>query len=107
MRLNEASWNFFLDEFKNDLIIIKYFFSLEENKVLEFVIIYASVIDEKLEEIVKYDVSQKEQLHVHYYKYKQFEVKKFLNNEVSFQTMWEIVEYLKENWRILKLKFLD
>jgi spore cortex formation protein SpoVR/YcgB (stage V sporulation) len=101
---NEIEFSEFLDDKKKDFILVKIMFSEDHSKVIEFVIIYFTIIGEKPVEIVKYDVSRKESLNVHYY-YQKPAKKIFLKKEVNFETVEEILDLIKRNWTKMKIKY--
>jgi len=94
----------FLDNEKENILLIKLILSKDATQIIEFVIIYLTLINNKPIEIVKYDVSRRENLNVHKYYHKQ-EEKSFLNREVNFETVDEIMEYITKNWRKMKLQY--
>ena len=101
---NEVEFSYFLDEKKENMLIVKYLLSNDGEKVIEFVVIYTTIINGTPREIIKYDVSRKETLHAHYY-YQKPTKKVFLQKEVSIETVIEIVDYLEKNWAKLRIKF--
>ena len=103
---NSFEWSYFLDDNKKDTLTIKYIISESEKKVIEFVIIYTTLIEEVPKEVIKYDVSQKERMHAHY-GYHTPPKKVFMEREVSIETVLELVEYIEKNWRKMKLKFME
>ena len=103
---NEQEWSYFLDHEKENTITIKYLLSEDGCKVIEFVVIYTTLINGEPKEVIKYGVSRKEALNVHYY-YQKPERKTYQDKPISFVTMWEFVEYIGTNWRSLRQKFID
>jgi hypothetical protein len=108
----EQQWNEYLGEDGDDTIFYKYKFSPNRNKVVEFVIIYFTLVDGKSYEVVKYDFSEREALHVHSY-YKKPPTKKYLEQKhdaspsETFEEMFKYAEEIKKNWHKMKIKFLE
>ncbi len=99
-------WTYSLDKENQNYILIKLTFSENMNKIIEFVIIYLTMIDNKPNEVVKFDGSEKEPSHKH----KNYEKKKeklFQNKSISYETIEEITNYIENNWRMLKVKYLE
>lgn len=101
---NEIEFSEFLDEEKENFIFVKIMFSENHSKIIELVIIYSTPINEKPVEIIKYDVSRKESLNVHYH-YQKPPKKLFLNKEVNFETVEEIIDLIRKNWRKMLMKY--
>jgi hypothetical protein len=96
----------FLDKEKENLLLVKVMFSDDYSEIIDFVVIYLTSIDEKMKEIIKYDISRKEALNVHY-NYLKNKKKIFLKNKkINYETLEEIIDYIKNNWVSLKLKYL-
>jgi len=103
---NSIEWSYFLGNEKKDTITIKYILSNDGRKVIEFVIIYTTLINEIPKEVIKYDVSKKEKMHTHY-NYQNPPKKIFIEKDISIKTIIEIVEYIEKNWIKMKLKFME
>lgn len=110
---DEQQWSEFLDEEDGpDTLFIKYKYSKSKNKVVEFVIVYLTTIDGKKCEVVKYDFSEKESLHIHNYCRKP-PTKRFLDqntnasSEENFEELFKYAEEIKKNWRMFKVKYLE
>ena len=103
---NMCEWSSFLDNDQEDMLIVKYLISEDGKDVIEFVVIYTTIIDESPKEVVKYDFSKKEALHSHY-NYRKNQKKVFINKKVSIETIIDIVEYIEKNWRKMKMKFME
>ena len=103
---NMCEWSSFLDNKQMDMLIVKYLISEDGKKVIEFVVIYTTIIGESPKEVIKYDFSKKEPLHSHY-NYQKNQKKVLINKEVSIETIMEIVEYIEKNWRKMKMKFME
>ena len=99
-------WTYYLDEKKEDYILIKITFAKDMNKLTEYVIIYLTLIEDKPTEILKYDGSEKEASHAHQ-NYSTKKGKVFQNKPVTFETIEEITNYLERNWRIIKAKYFE
>ena len=103
---NEQEWSYFLDDEKENTLTIKYLLSEDGHKVIEFVIIYTTLINGEPKEVIKYDISRKEPLNVHYY-YLKPERKTYMDKPISFETMKELAEHIETNWRSLRQKFIN
>lgn len=99
-------WIYYLDEHKQDYILIKVTFSEDMSKLTEYVIIYLTLINEKPHEIIKYDCSEKEGAHLHN-NYSLTQNKIFQTRPVTYETVEEITGYLERNWRMLKSKYVE
>lgn len=99
-------WSEFLDDKKEVTLIINYAYSENSDEIEEFAIILLTIIEEKPVEIVRFDASNREPPNVHRF-YKNPPEKTYLNKPKSFQTMVELIEYVKKNWRRLKIEFME
>ncbi|MEK6958586.1 MAG: hypothetical protein AABW59_00925 [archaeon] len=101
---NSRQFNLFLDTEQDNKIFIKYSYSEDLCRVKEFVLIYFTRRYDEFVEVVKYDCSEKERLHVHYF-WGNSKHKEYLDREISIDTMLFIMDKLVENWRKYLLKF--
>jgi len=99
-------WSYYLDENKEDYILIKITFAKNMSKLTEYVIIYLALVNDKPTEIIKYDGSEKEASHIHQ-NYSTKKEKVFQNRPVTFETIEEIINYIERNWRSIKLKYFE
>ena len=104
--VEQHSW--YLDDKNEDSVLVKYKYSPARDRVIEFVIVYLTIVDGEPKEVIKYDFSQREALNVHYY-YRKPPAKQFIpsNPYPSFEEMWKHVEYIHDNWRSLKRKYKE
>jgi hypothetical protein len=102
----EISWSEFLDSEKEEIILARIVFSPGFKQVDEFAIIYLSTIKFKAREIIRFDCSKDEKIHVHEF-YKKPPEKRYLNREKSFETIEEFFELIKKKWMIYKKKYLE
>jgi len=102
----EHSWSEFLDREGQNTLFVKYLFSEDFKGVQEFAVIYLIAISGKINEVVKYDCSEKEATHVHRF-YKGKKEKRYLEREKSFETLKEFVQDIRGNWRLYRAKFLE
>lgn len=93
----------FLDLKKENEIYIKFEYS-SEFAVTAFVIIYLTKVNGTFEEVVKYDYSQRERLHVHYF-FKKHSRKEYLNLSPTVDTLFDLKIKLTENWQKYLIKF--
>lgn len=63
-----------------------------------FSVIYVNYSGEMKIEIIKFDVNQKEEFHIHHYYYKE-EVKKYLQKPINWETIDECIEQIQRHWR--------
>jgi len=103
---NSFEWSSFLSNDKSDILTVKYIISPKGDKIIEFVIVYTTTINENPKEVIKYDVSQKEKLHVHY-NYLRQPKKIFIEKDLSIETMHELINYIEKNYRKMKLKLME
>lgn len=103
-RQSSSSW--YLDKEEKNKIFIRFVFTLDCKNIEEFSISYCIIAEEKLQEIVRYDCSAREKLHVHKFFQKRDE-KKIIGKEISYETMQEIVEQIEKNWRQYLIKFKE
>jgi len=93
----EISWSEFLDAKKEEIIFARLVFSPDFKQIDEFAVIYLSTINCKAMEIIRFDCSKDEKIHVHEF-YKKPPQKRYLNREKSFETIEEFFELIKRNW---------
>jgi|GEM_PF-4075472 len=92
----------FLDFEKKNKLFVKFKYMGNSPELEEFVLIYLTQKEDFFVEVIKYDFSQKEKLHMHHYK----EPKKIYLNEVpNIETLARLYEFLSANWRILLVKY--
>jgi hypothetical protein len=99
-------WTYYLGETKKDFIFVKITLSEDFEKMAEYVVIYLTIIENKPVEIVKYDASENEAPHAHL-NYLQSAKKLFQNKQINYETVDEILDYIENNWRILKSRYLE
>ena len=91
------SAQYFLD--KDNCIELYFWFVLGKNSLVvkEFVIILFLVVENKKFEVIKYDFSHREKLHVHKY-YLNKKTKEFLNIIIEPKTIVFLKEGILNNW---------
>ena len=102
----EHSWSEFLDREGNNILLVKFLFREDFSGVEEFTVIYLIAVGGKIKEVVKYDCSEKEAVHVH----KLFggkKEKKYLEKEKGFGTLEEFVQDIRKNWRLYRARFME
>ncbi|MFA6269215.1 MAG: hypothetical protein WC652_05335 [archaeon] len=101
----EKQWfELYLDLVEENKLLFTYTFLDDYVGLEEFVIIYLTKVDDKFVEVVKYDFSEKEKLHVHYF-YPKNPRKVFLDLEVNVGLLMQLEVELTQNWRKHLLKF--
>ncbi|MFH1752024.1 MAG: hypothetical protein ABH821_03760 [archaeon] len=100
----EENWNEILDS--KNRIYSRYVFSIDFKRIEEFAIVYVSQIQGKTVEILRYDCSKEEGVHVHKFYLKPTR-KRYLNKEKNFDTIIELTNHIRENWGIYWIKFLE
>jgi hypothetical protein len=96
-------FNYFLDSKKENQLFIKFEYSADF-LVNAFVIIYLTKVNGVFEEVVKYDYSKRETLHVHYF-FKKHSRKEYLGLPPTIDTLFELKIKLTENWQKYLIKF--
>jgi hypothetical protein len=94
----------FLDSKKENVLFVKFKYKPNSAELEEFVLIYFTMIENKLIEVIKYDFSQREKLHVHLTDGK---TKQFLDEEPNIETLINLKNYLALNWAKFLLKFRE
>lgn len=98
------SWH--LDKEKKNKIFIRFVFSPDGQNIEEFSVSYCLMVGEKPQEIVRYDCSAREKLHIHKFFQKQYE-KQIIDKEMTYDTMQELVENIEKNWIQYLTKFKE
>ena len=100
----EQSWSEFLDKEKQNLLLVKYVFSEDFVRVNEFTVIQLLEESGTILEVVKFDCSEKETVHVHRF-FSKGEKKKYLKKTKSFESLEDFVKDIRENWRLYRARF--
>ena len=93
-----------LDVEKNNKLLINFVYSENYCDIVEFVIIYLTKIEERFVEVVKYDFSRKEKLHVHYF-YPKHSRKVFLDAEPNIDFIMGVKDDFVSNWHKHLIRF--
>ena len=99
-------FDLFLDPKQENKLFIKFVYLDDFLGLKEFVISYQTLIDEKFVEIVRYDSSLKENLHIH----ESFPLKTkklFLGGEPDMELLVKTKDYLVKNWHKYLIKFKE
>ena len=96
----------FLDIAQENKIFVKFFLNPNGVDLEDFVIIYFTKVGEEFMEVVKYDFSQKESLHVHYF-YPKNPRKVFLELAPALVTIVVLYDELVSSWHKHLLRFND
>ena len=105
-RERQHSFSRFLDKAEKNKLFVRFVFSPDYARVEEFAVVYLAEIEGEIREVLRYDCSKRETVHVHNFSYKKQE-KKFVDKEKSFDTMEEFMEEIEKNWRLYRLKFRE
>ena len=103
-RQRSDSW--YLDEKKENKIFFRFVFTPDGDGLEEFAVSYWTMIDEKPCEIVRYDCSARETVHIHQFFHKPPK-KRILDKEISYDTMQEFIKIIEKNWRQYLIKFRE
>lgn len=95
--MKRVKYGLVLDEVQGVELFVDFQLGEKSMIVEEFVIILFCYYENKKIEVIKYDYSQKEGLHVHK-NYLQNKQKEYLKNKVDSELIVSIKEGLKENW---------
>ena len=100
---NSREFYVLLDASEKNKIYIKYAYSADFLSIDEFVLIYLTSVDGVFKEVVKYDYSQKEPLHVHYY-FEKNARKEYLDLLPTIDTIINLHDKICSNWQKYLLK---
>lgn len=98
------AWKESLDDSFDNYLIVRFVFVPESGKILVFAVVQAVLIDNKLVEVVRFDYSQNEPLHVHRFYTKTCD-KVYLDFNVNFLLIENLIIEIKDNWRKNLIKF--
>jgi len=99
-----VSFNKSLDSKMEYYLFVRFVYSMDFSSVDEFSISLVCLEFEKHLEIVRYDCSRDESVHVHYF-YNSPPKKVYLNDFVSLETFWQYVDDVEKNWGIYVEKY--
>lgn len=102
----KRDYNWFLDKSQENIIFIRFVFAADGKSLEEFSISYCAFFEEQPTEIIRYDCSKREEVHIHQFYRKPVE-KRIVDKSKSFETMDELVKNIQKNWRLYRLKFLE
>src|SRR3989344_940535 len=105
-RERQQSWSEFLDSKRENILFVRFVFSQDFKSVEEFAVIYVSIMDDKTRQILRYDCSVFEGVHVHQF-YKKPLAKKYLKMEKSFDAIEELVRTVREKWAVFLSEFKE
>jgi hypothetical protein len=103
-RQRSCSW--FLDGKKENKLFVRFVFTSDGKGIEEFSVSYCTIMDDGLHEIVRYDCSEKETVHIHQF-FRKASVKRSLDKEKSYETMQELIDLIEKNWRQYLVKFRE
>lgn len=102
----QLSYSWYLDKEKKNQVFVRFVFTPDGKAIEEFSISYCAIINEKPIEIMRYDCSAREKMHMHQF-YRNHHEKKRLDKEVSYNTMQEFVDNIEKNWQQYLIKFKE
>jgi len=102
----QRTFSEFLDEERLNKLFVRLVFT-SKGEIQEFAVIYLIIIDDKPVEVVKYDCSDREAVHVHHVFKKRRKRKRQLDREKNYDTILEFMENIQKNWRDYRQKFLE
>ncbi|MDD5147925.1 MAG: hypothetical protein PHH08_00500 [Candidatus ainarchaeum sp.] len=102
----QRSYSWYLDKEKKNQVFIRFVFTSDGKGPEEFSVSYCQIIDEKPREIVRYDCSALENVHMHQF-FRNHHEKKKLDKEISYETMQEFVDNIEKNWGQYLAKFKE
>jgi hypothetical protein len=102
----QQSWSEFLDLEKENLLFVRFSFSSDFSEVESLAVIYLALVGEQAFEVVRFDCSLGEAVHVHRF-FGANEEKKYLARQKSFETLAEFVADIRANWRLYRAEFLE
>lgn len=102
----QQSWSEYFDQGKKNKLFVRFVFTSDFKEVEEFAVVYLIILEEKEEEVIRYDCSEREATNVHKFFHKKAQ-KRYLNREKSFDTLKEFIEDIRKNWVIYRSKFFE
>lgn len=103
-RTKNFSW--FLDKAKENIVFVRFVFMPDGKLLEEFSISYCNIADRRFYEIVRYDCSGRETVHIHQF-YLAPAAKRTLDKEKSFGTMAEFTTLIEKNRRQYLLSYKE
>jgi hypothetical protein len=94
----------YLDKEKENKLFIHFIYNPDGPGIEEFCIGYWLMVDERPVELVRFDCSLREKLHIHYF-FCNPPRKKGIDREVNYETMQECIDEIEANWRKWLLKY--
>jgi len=95
-RTRNFSW--FLDKEEENIVFVRFVFAPDGKGLEEFSVSYCNIVEGCFYEIVRYDCSGREAVHIHQF-YRKPVAKRVLGKEKSFGTMAEFTALIEKNWR--------
>ena len=103
----QQSWSEYLDSEKRNKLFVRYVFAPDYKSIAEFAVSYLIIEnDDTYSEILRYDCSEAESVHVHKF-FCHPPLKKYLDKEKSFETLMEFADEIRKNWRIFLVQFSE
>ncbi len=101
----ETSWEEGLDGASENKIFTRLIIDDSGRQILRFSVVYLSIVYGRLAEVLRYDFSEKESLHVHkFYLHKPCD-KLYLSDATGFEFIEHCVQSIRANWRKYLLSF--
>ena len=98
----KQSWNEFLD--RENVILARLVCTEDFKSIDEFAIIYCAVKNDTVHEIIRYDCSKDEAVNVHQF-FKRPPVKRYLNKDINWDTLCELIADIRKNWMIYRAEY--
>lgn len=105
-KTREKSFSEFLDEQKQAKLLVRFVFSQDFSSVESFAVILLVAEKEEFKEVVRYDASRFESVNVHEFFWKSPR-KRFLDKEVSWDTVEECMGIIRKNRRDYFIRFQE
>lgn len=91
----------------NDYYLVNFSYDSDSGLIFDFAVIYICNKDGKLFEVVRFDCSPRESFHIHRFFSSGGEEKRFIQKELSFETVEWCVSELKDKWFKYKIDFFE
>lgn len=102
----QVSWSEFLDAEGQNKLISRYVLAEDFGKIEEFALVYVTIIDGEAHEVIRYDCSSDETVHVHRF-FRRPPEKTYLEKGKTLETMEELTKHIRANWRLYLARFLE
>lgn len=104
-KCRQQSWSEYLDKGHENKLFIRFVFTADFHGIEEFAVVYLASVRGGMREVVRYNCSSDEAVHIHRF-YRKPAEKAYLNREKCIGTLEEFADNIRENWRGYRSKFL-